>query len=379
MQRPIRKLTPALLSALLVACGGGGSSNTAQPFASGSADETNATTPLVPSSGSAPSTNPSGNEPPSTAPGEPTTSGTTPPSSTDLASPAFVYDESARFNEPGSIAADVAGNLYVLDSNPRTIRKISTSGEVSTLPTTIVGARELKIDSEDNLYTIEGSDAIRKIAPDGSSTALAQLPHGAWWMTESGRYLHVLVTDGTYATAGIFRVTPGGEVSMSYSGAPLNTSSRGIAADGTGNLYVGNRSGQIFKFPTLSTPTEFIDVRGEVEDLAFDPANNLYVSRGVYSRPSPGYCSSTGTCEATVVSSAIFKIAPDGTVTQMAYLSNEGNDTMTANQMGIARITIGPDGNLYAAYNKSHAIYKIAPDATMTLIAGKPGEAGNSD
>ena len=39
----------------------------------------------------------------------------------------------ARFNHPGGIAADSSGNLYVADTDNHTIRKIASSGVVTTM------------------------------------------------------------------------------------------------------------------------------------------------------------------------------------------------------------------------------------------------------
>lgn len=363
MHRSICQSVPALASTLLsallstfllAACGGGGDSS------------------ISPTS----TTNSQGGGT-TTAPQNPPSDGgsTSPPTS-----PSFVYDETARFNGPTAITADANGNLYVLDSTGKTIRKISPAGEVSTLPITMLGGNELEIDAQGNLYTLQG-DAIHQFAPDGSASVLAQLPQGANWMTnDSTGYLHVLVTDNSSDTTGIFEVMQGsGTVTLEHSGAPLDSAnSMAIALSGS-TRYVGSRGGSIFQIPLSSTPSVFADGRGSVGDMAFDAAGNLYVFRYVLEYPSVGYCTDFGVCDPTVEYNAIDRITPDGAVTTIVNIPVEGSDVMTANNMGIASITVGPDGNVYAAYRKSHAVYKITPSGTMTLIAGKAGEAGNSD
>lgn len=358
MYRSIHKSIPALLSALLLAACGGGSSDS-------------------PATGQAPITDSSGGS--INTPQNPSDGGST-NTPQNPASPSFVYDETARFDSPSAITADAAGNLYVLDAKGKTIRKISPGGDVSTLPFTQLGGDELEIDAEGNLYTLRGN-AIHQIAQDGSSSVLVQLPQGANWMTnDSTGYLHVLVTDSGSNTAGIFEVMLGsGAVTMEHSGAPLDpANSMAIALSGS-NRYVGSRDGNIFRIPLGGTPTQFAGGPGSVVDMAFDASGNLYVSRIVLEYPSVGYCQHYGICDPTVKYNAIDRITPDGTATTIVNIPVEGSGATTANNMGRASITVGPDGNLYAAYQKSHAVYKITPSGTMTLIAGKEGEAGTSD
>lgn len=84
------------------------------------------------------------------------------------------------------------------------------------------------------------------------------------------------------------------------------------------------------------------------------------------------------TCEIRITESSIYKIAPDGVISTIVRLGNIPA-SLSANEMGVARLAIGSDGRLYAPYVKANAIYKVAPVGQMSLVAGKPGEAGSSD
>jgi sugar lactone lactonase YvrE len=95
----------------------------------------------------------------------------------------------ARFNYIDSIATDSAGNLYASDTNNSTIRKITPGGVVSTLAGTAgvygsadgIGAaasfyapRGITIDNAGNLYVVDSENStIRKITPAGVVSTLA--------------------------------------------------------------------------------------------------------------------------------------------------------------------------------------------------------------
>lgn len=96
---------------------------------------------------------------------------------------------SARFYTPVGMVKDKAGNLFVADKNSHAIRKISTSGDVTTLAGTLnvkgyvdgVGSQArfdepltMAIDESDNLYVTEYNNCtLRKITPSGVVTTVA--------------------------------------------------------------------------------------------------------------------------------------------------------------------------------------------------------------
>ncbi|TYB79952.1 hypothetical protein ES674_08525 [Bizionia myxarmorum] len=93
----------------------------------------------------------------------------------------------AQFYGPQEITADSQGNLYIADSGNHKIRKINSSGEVTTIAGSIEGNADgtgidaqfyipigITLDSQGNLYIADSyNHRIRKITPSGLVSTIA--------------------------------------------------------------------------------------------------------------------------------------------------------------------------------------------------------------
>ena len=78
----------------------------------------------------------------------------------------------AQFGYPQDIAADAAGNVFVLDSNQ--IRRIDSNGTIATIATELQNSTELELDAAGSLYMAERFDhRVRKIDLEGTITTIA--------------------------------------------------------------------------------------------------------------------------------------------------------------------------------------------------------------
>jgi sugar lactone lactonase YvrE len=267
----------------------------------------------------------------------------------------------ARFNEPGGVAADTAGNIYLADHGNHTIRRITSGGTVTTLAGT-AGVRgsvdgpgpaarfdypgRVATDTAGNIYVTDGGNGtIRKITPAGIVTTLA-------------------------GTAGV-------RGSMDGTGAAARFDSPiGIATDSAGNVCVADVSNNNIRKITpagmVSTLAGMAGTRGSTDgtgaaarfygplDLATDSVGNVYV--------------------AEYENKTIRKITPAGVVTTLAGMpgvrgSTDGTGS-AARFYEPEGLAVDSAGNVYVADRRNHTIRKITPDGVVTTIVGAPGLPG---
>lgn len=263
----------------------------------------------------------------------------------------------ASFSNFYGITIDPLGNLYVADTENRTIRKITQTGLVSTFAGsgqissadgtgTAAGFSfpvDIASDTSGNLYVID-YNLIRKITPLGVVTTLAG-------SSENGD------SDGT-GTAASFNGANGITVDRAgniYVAEITNCKIRKIAHNGVVTTFAGN--GVSGFADGIGTATSFYEPMG----VASDAAGNVYVADSGNHK--------------------IRKITPTGVVTTHA-----GNG-QCADVDGIAtiasfcyppRIATDAIGNVYVCDRNNNKIKKIDPTGLVTTIAGS-GELGAID
>ncbi len=188
----------------------------------------------------------------------------------------------ASFNSPWGVDVDLAGNVYVADRSNGLIRKITPSGDVTTITSAIPIPTDVAVDATGNLYVSSQSRTIYKITPTGTvittitSSSFAR-PFGIA-VDATG---NVFVAD--LARRRVFKITPAGVVTTFATGflAPW-----GIAADAIGNLYVADFRGGVSKVDSSGNVTNYastsgaggITISSNPRDVAVDPTGNLILA-----------------------------------------------------------------------------------------------------
>lgn len=281
----------------------------------------------------------------------------------------------AKFNYPIGIAIDRQGNVFVGDAGNRTIRKISSTGMVSTfagkwvapatpgvspLPVDGSGANArfqylgaMTIDASDNLFAVDGK-SIRMITPNASVTTYAQITDGSEPVSlavDSVRNLFVVTRRVTFCI----------ERSCRYVYAVLK-----IAANGTITTLVGANGVGMKDGPGASA--QF----GTLHGIAVDTAGNVFVADSSNVDPAGNFTENH----------SIRKISASGEVTTWAGTS-VGIGASVDGVAASARFTkpggmaIDKTGNLYVA--DDNVMRKITSDARVTTLAGAEAVAEHRD
>jgi sugar lactone lactonase YvrE len=324
---------------------------------------------------------------------------------------------SVRFSDPTAIAADKQGNLYIADSGNFVVRKISRDGTVAVLAGTVgqkgiadgdlatarfTNLRGIAVDSNGNVYVSDES-AIRKIKADGTVSTLAgsvdesgnRDGEGASARFADPRAIAVDAGGTLYVADknnnAIRRVQSSGAVSTMITGNAQTSflAPAGLAFDKAGALYIADFSGiwkvdgstarlfageaprtLLYSRDGVGAPARFVPL----DNLTIDSAGNLYVAEAM----ALGQCGGSH--------SVIRKIAPDAAVTTIAGKPMDNCNVSGADGTGAdARfyfplgITSNPDGNLYVADSGNHTIRQVTPSAAVTTLAGVAGEKGSTN
>ena len=278
----------------------------------------------------------------------------------------------ASIRSPGDVAVDSSGNIYIADTYNQRIRKVNTSGIITTIAGTGVygfsgdgGAavnayfynpRGVAVDSSGNIYIADtNNQRIRKVNTSGIITTIA------------GNGIPGSAGDGGAAT----------NANLYY---PSD-----VAVDSSGNIYIADTSNQRIRKVNTSgiiTTIAGTGVYGFSGDggaatsaqlrslygVAVDSSGNVYIADTYNYRIRKVNTSGIIT---TIAGNGISGFSGDGGAAVNAYLYNP---------LGVA---VDSSGNVYIADTNNSRIRKVNTSGIITTIAGNgisgsAGDGGNA-
>jgi len=290
----------------------------------------------------------------------------------------------ARFWDPGGVAVDSAGTLYVADGIM--IRRITHEGVVTTLAGAVEasgaadgaarldGIFSIAVDRGGTVYVADYyHDTILKVSPQGLVTTLAGSSY------QGANTYQCRFADGVGVAAAFCRP-------------------RGVAVDSAGTVYVADTENALIRkitpagvvttlagSPARPRPCDswcppFPSVDGSGSSarfgypygIAVDGDGTVYVADGGPNVYQPQYENNT-----------IRKITPAGVVTTLAgragtcgFSDGAGVAAEFCDPRGIA---VDGSGTLYVADQRNNVIRSITPAGVVTTLAGDAGAQEGSD
>jgi uncharacterized protein (TIGR03437 family) len=258
----------------------------------------------------------------------------------------------ANLNQPSGVALDSQGNIYIADTLNARIRKVSSSGTITTV----------------------AGNGLASYSGDGGSATGAQLNGPLGIASDNSGNLFVADSQN-----GVVRTVKNGAIA-SVGGGTLAIP-RGVATDAAGNAYVADaQDNRVRRIGTDGTVTTYAGngtngftgdggpaVNAELSApaaVALDAAGNLYI--------------------ADLGNLRIRKVSADGNISTVAGngaegYSGDGGAALNASLNTPLGVAVDPSGNLYIADSASHVIRKVTLDGNINTIAGTgaPGFTGD--
>jgi hypothetical protein len=279
----------------------------------------------------------------------------------------------ARLSAPRTMAADAAGNIYIVDTQNHRVRRVGTSGVIATIAGTgtsgysgdggpatsaqLNNPHGIAVDGAGNVYVADSpNQRIRKIDTSGRITTVA----GTGTSGYNG--------DGIAATSARLNYPKGVEIGpdgLLYIADANNDRIRRIDASGIIATVAGTGSAGFSGDGGAATSAQLNTPR----NVTFDGTGNLYIADDLNCRVRR--VDGAGRI-ATVAGSATCGYGGDG-------------GPATSARLGRARdVAVDPAGNLYIADEENHRIRRVTPAGTMTTFAGTgtsgfSGDGGPAD
>ncbi|MFN7930688.1 MAG: SMP-30/gluconolactonase/LRE family protein, partial [Blastocatellia bacterium] len=266
----------------------------------------------------------------------------------------------AAMNEPNGVVVDSAGNLYISDTNNHRIRKVSAAGIITTIAGTGIAG-----------FSGDGGSAVQAqlnipvglVLDQGGNLLIADAGNQRVRRLNLGTGVITTIAGNGYGSGG-----DGGQATQAQLNFPT-----GVALDQSGNLYIAETSnhqvrkvtpGGIISRYAGTGASGFSGDNGQATlarlsapgGLAVDAAGNLYIADQNNNR--------------------VRKVTPTGIITTFAGNGNtqDGSDEGSAATDVLLRapagVTVDGAGNIFIADTDNHRVVVVAAFKTAATVNG---------
>lgn len=286
----------------------------------------------------------------------------------------------AQMRSPYAVATDAAGNVYVADYFNHAVRKVSTSGIITTIvgdgtagftgdggpasAARLNGPAGITFDASGNMYIADKfNERIRRVdATVGNiSTVAGNGAHGGWNGAAFGNGGMATAAALTYPVATAFDAS--GNMYIADNGS--QTVRKIDATTGVITRFAGTHAGGYNGDGIAASTAKLNNPRG----LAVDGSGNVYISDCWNNR--------------------IRKVDPSGQISTYAGngtkgYAGDGGPATAANIFGSWGITLDDCGNLYICDYDNYVVRKVNTSGTISTFAGNhlrgyTGDGGTPD
>ncbi len=317
----------------------------------------------------------------------------------------------AQLSAPAGLAMDANGNLYVADSGNHRVRKIDSTGVITTVAGTgekgfagdggpavnaqLASPIDVAIDLNGNLYIAEsGTSRVRKVDSGGTISTVAgggtRSPADGVLATEVSLgsrltgvavdpqgNLHLNLTSRVFRLTSDGRLVPAvgsGVIGNTGEGGPAKTASlwnsKGIVFDREGNLHRSDLMGQIRK----------VDRAGIIRTIAGASYTAGAGGPAAYARvcwPSHLAADTAGNVFMLEQGGFLRKVSTSGILSILGGESSQKPLLQSGQQLPAGSVTLGTsalttdrDGNLYVLGARPARIYVVTPDGLASIVPG---------
>lgn len=145
----------------------------------------------------------------------------------------------AQLNRPRSVAADAQGNIFIADSANHAVRRVSPGGVITTVPAQVNDPEYVAVAPDGTIYVADaGNNRVVRISAQGLQTTLTQILAPASLFVDSGGNLLVS------GQSQVIQVAASGTVTTVLAGL---SAPRGVLRLGNGDLLIAETGANVVR------------------------------------------------------------------------------------------------------------------------------------